>query len=361
MAEEGTRVANGQHIVPAGIAVETFADNFKEQLITRTPAEVSELLQSKDLMNEYEKMTNKAASGSGAIFSEVKLVQLVQEFQPKFEAKGVTVAVCLFNSDIGNYRWFWFEFVDHGLFPNGTYQPKYDVSGYQVVLDGKYVIPPKGVAVETLSDWSSSQLVNVCPPEVKTLLESKFLMDDYDRMVNKLKDTKTVRTFAEAWKTTEVAILLKEFQPIFESKGVEVVVCKKPWGDWDQVKWLEFIDMEAAPEQYFPKHNVDENYQSARKSKRGISVGSSFFGGKGVAAEALVTDGVIKFASECPHDVAILLEKKGISDAEYGLLDSAIAQSMSMRNFVDAWRLAEQSVIGESTFGIFDFGSHAGI
>mmetsp|Transcript_20738 Transcript_20738/g.50964 ORF Transcript_20738/g.50964 Transcript_20738/m.50964 type:complete len:639 (+) Transcript_20738:59-1975(+) len=347
MTEEGTRVANGQHIVPAGIAVEPFADNFKAKLTAKTPVEVSELLQSKDLMDEYEKMTTKATSGSNAIFSEIKLVKVIQEFQTKFEEKGVTVVVCMFTSNMGNYRWFWLEFVDHSLFPSGTYKPEYDISEYQVVLESNHVIPPKGVAIEQLSDWSSSQLVKECPPEVKTLLESKLLMGDYDRLVQTLKDTKTARTFTGTWKTTEVAKLLQEFQPIFESNGVEVVVCKKPLDElgWEFVKWLEFIDIEAAPEQYFPKHNVDEDHQSERMSKRGISVGSSFFGGKDVAAEALVTDGVIKVAPDCPDDVAILLEEKGISDADYDLLDSAISQCKSMRNFVDAWRLAEQSII----------------
>lgn len=351
--EQGTRVANGQHIVPYGIAVEPFADNFKAKIIKTTPVAVSELLQSKDLMAQYTKMVKKVSAGEGKIFSEVKLIQAVQQSQADFQEKGVTVAVCLLNSNMGNYRWFWLEFIDHGLFPSGTYKPKYDISDYQIVLDGAYTIPPQGVAVEKLSDWSSSELVRECPPDVKTLLESKLLTSDYDRLVKTLKTSKKTRSMTDAWKTTEVAKALLEYQRIFEARGVELAVCKKSIsGSWELVKWLEFIDIELAPQHYYPKYNVDENYQSKRMSQRNISVGSSFFGGEDVVVEELVTDGVIKVAADCPPEVAMLLEEKGISDADYDKLDSAISQCKSMRNFVEVWRLTEQKVIGKLQCGI---------
>ncbi|CAJ1932687.1 unnamed protein product [Cylindrotheca closterium] len=343
MTDEGTRVANGQHTVPAGIAVETFADNFKGKLAKITPAAVSELLHSKDAMGAYRTLIGKAALETTDTFSVPNLVDIVKECQPKFQEKGVTVALCLLESDIGNFRWFWFEFIDHALFPSGTYNPEYDISNYQVVLDGVHGIPP-GVAVEKLSDWSSSHLVKNCPLEVQAILESKLLTSEYDRMVKTLKESIKTRTSIGSWRTTVIAEILKEFQPVFESRGVEVVVCKAVQG-WDEYKWLEFIDIEVAPQHYFPKYAVDKNYQSERLSKRNISMGSSFFGGEDVATEALVTDGVIKVASDCPDDVAVLLEEKGISDTEYDLLDSAISHSKSMRNFVEVWRLVEQKVV----------------
>lgn len=346
--QQGTHVANGQHIVPPGIAVESFSDNFQEKLLKMTPVAVSELLQSKDLLETYQIMTKKAASGQSQIFSETKLIQVVQEFQPKFAEKGVTLAVCLFASDVGDYRWFWLEFIDQSLFPPSTYKPKYDISDYKVILNGAHAIPPKGVAMEQLSDWSASKLTKECPSDVKELLASKMLIGEYDRMVQTLVESKQTRTSLATWKTREVAKVLHDFQPTFESKGIELVVCKKALSDgWDVVKWIEFIDIELTPEQYYPKYNVDEEYQSERLSqRRTTSLGSSFFGGTEIVREELVTEGIIKVAEDCPADVAMLLEQKEVSDAEYSMLDSAISQCKSMRNFVEVWRLTQQKIIG---------------
>ncbi|KAL3932525.1 MAG: hypothetical protein SGBAC_010811 [Bacillariaceae sp.] len=345
--QEGTRVANGQHIVPPGIAVEPFSDNFKEKLAKTTPVAVSELLQSKDLIGTYQKLASKAARGQNQHFSEVQLIQLVQNHQPKFEEKGVTVAICLFTSDMGDYRWFWLEFIDHTLFPSGSYKPKYEISNYRVVLDGAHAIPPQGVAVEHLSDWSTSKLTKECPQDVQELLTSKMLTAEYDRLVETLGGSKQTKTsFSNSWKTREVAKILHEFQPKFESKGIELVVCKKPLSvGWEDVKWLEFIDIELAPEHYFPKYSVDQEYQSERMQQRNTSVGSQFFGGMEAVREALVTEGIIEVGSECPEAVAALLDQKGISETEYGLLDEAISQSKSMRNFLDLWRLTVQQIV----------------
>lgn len=333
----GTKVANGQHVVPEGIAVEEFTDGDSKTLVQICPEAVRELLSNHGLMPLYDKLIKKASTCSQEmhgkkIWSISKLVLVLQDFQDSFQQKEVRTELCKYTTPCGTYRWLWWEFIDNSRTPS-SYLPNYCVSNYIPVLDGVAIIPPKGVAVIPLSGWKNT--LKVCPPEVEIIIEPKGLITAYDKLAVDLNVTykKKTKDFMAEWKLAGVNEVLQEYHwDTFAAKNVDVVVCSRK-----SLKWLEFIDEDSNPD-YVPEMAISDHRRESVSRRHSVE------NLRRMAVEDLVVDGVVKLGSECPALVQELLEKKGLMDV-YPQLDECVDKAKGMRNFVDIWRLTAAEVV----------------
>lgn len=362
-------------MVPRGVMVERFLDGGHKDLKKTCPPPVEKLLDSKSLRKTYDKLIDKFINKGrrNDMWLEPQLVKILQEFQDgaaAFREKGVKVNLCIYNycgsnsslpyssmnssnnKSITNvkkekFRWLWLEFVDttSGLVPS-SYSSPYDVTGYHVVLDGLYMVPPSGVVVEQLKDASARTLVRTCPPEVHQFMEQRGLTTVYQQLTETLLETAKTRNWVDSWRTSQVLTVVETFQEEFRVKGVEVVVCKYEKAEWEFCKWLEFIDRnEVTDETYWPAHNVDEETLDRQFSMGNFSSFSRRDEHKdAVVVEPLVIHGQPNLLGECPPEVEALLVRKDLLQ-EYAKLDLAISASKEMRNFLDIWRMTTAGII----------------
>lgn len=121
---------------PNGVAVEELkAWNGRKLLRDKMPIYVEKLITQHDLMVEYEMLVETCiAHGVGAntkMWNIDKLKEIIQEYKPKFEAKGVSIYIShkqeyVSHGQYGGHNEFfrWIEFVDRELQPN--YEPQRD-------------------------------------------------------------------------------------------------------------------------------------------------------------------------------------------------------------------------------------------
>ncbi|CAB9520957.1 expressed unknown protein [Seminavis robusta] len=340
---DGTRVANGQHVVPPGISVLEFFDNGATELAMLGSGQARNFLTEKDALavfrNFVAALTKKARSSGQRgkkLWVPNKMVAVVLEFRPQFEAKKVDLDLCIFTSECGQYHWFWFEFLDSNSAVTKEYKSPYCVNNFKLVLKGATMIPPEGVAVAELTGFDGLRGTIPADEDLTALLEPKGLMKCYNDLVQDLLVTSKSKTltFLEEWKTSGVDQVIQEngHAEIFGSRNMELVVCMAA------KKWICFIDTTVAPDFVPPEAVSDARRESVAKSTIAAAEAA------GIAVEDLVVDGVIQLESTCPEEVASLLEKKDLMDV-YPQLDLAISEAQSIRNFVDVWRLAAAGVV----------------
>lgn len=119
---------------PLGVYVEQLKNwNGRQELKDKIPPELAEFLQEKNARDDYDAMVDAVcATGAGfwKNFEAKKVLPIVQEYRPKFEAKGIKVFLSVkqehhwngVNQSIVYFRWL--EFVDMAKQPN--YQPQRD-------------------------------------------------------------------------------------------------------------------------------------------------------------------------------------------------------------------------------------------
>lgn len=99
--------------MPLGIAVEEFTDGDGIQdLVQICPEAVRELLLKYELIPLYDKLMKKASKCNKEIHGRKvwlipKLVSVLQGFHDSFQEKGIRLALCIFATPCGTYRWLW--------------------------------------------------------------------------------------------------------------------------------------------------------------------------------------------------------------------------------------------------------------
>ena len=121
------------------------------------------------------------------------------------------------------------------------------------VAKGNHIVP-KGVAVEEL-DGGKRKLAHQCPPDLEDLLLRTQCMDVYDKLVKAVVEASSTRSVFGKWRDMEFVSIIDLFRSDFAAKGIKVVLCKRKSG-CGKFRWLEFIDIHQAPEDYVPQFDV---------------------------------------------------------------------------------------------------------
>lgn len=120
------------------------------------------------------------------------------------------------------------------------------------VAQGHHSVP-NGVAVEEL-DGGKKKLSQKCPPELESLLERNGARPIYDRLVEAIVKEGSTRNVFGMWRDKEFDGILDLFREELADKSVKVALCKRKSGS-GTFRWLEFIDMQQAPD-YVPQFDV---------------------------------------------------------------------------------------------------------
>ena len=153
-------------------------------------------------------------------------------------------------------------------------------------------------------------------------MEKKGLLDEYEKFVQTISDTKTTRGLITGkWKDAQFEAVLDQFRDDFAEKGVKICFCKTTVaGDAGSYRWLEFVDVEALEEPYVSQFNVS-NYsgQVIKTAYRHIQFPN------GVAAEGLAQfGGRKKLKDKIPIEVGNLLKKKDLMSEYEKLVDALV-------------------------------------
>ena len=70
----------------------------------------------------------------------------------------------------------------------------------------------------------------------------------YDNFIDAIVGSKKTRNWADSWSTKEISAILEEFAPQFLSRSVRVALCKIKPDKGKSVRWLEFVDLQEAPD-----------------------------------------------------------------------------------------------------------------
>ncbi|KAL7534444.1 hypothetical protein ACHAWF_004834 [Thalassiosira exigua] len=268
---EGTEVAKGKHVVPPGVAVEPLKnyDGHKD-LVQKCPASVKALLEERDLLDVYDKFVTSVAETKATRqfmgkWRDARFVSVLDLFRDDFAEKGVKVAFCRRKSADGTFRWL--EFIDMEKVGD-SYVPQYDVANLsgQVIKTYYHKLEfPNGVAVEELKSWGGrKKLKEKIPIYVETMLKEHDLMEEYKDMVDRVV-AEGVGNKIKSWNIEKLKVLMDEYKPIFEAKGLDIYVChKQEWvtytgkdGHMEHYRWIEFVDREKQPT-YHPQRDANE-------------------------------------------------------------------------------------------------------
>lgn len=127
--EGSTEVANGNHVVPKGVAVEEL-DGGKKKLAKECPTDLRLLLESRGgMMETYNKLVQAVVdeSKTRSVFGSWKdkeFESIVDLFREDFAEGQIKVALCKRKSGSGTFRWL--EFIDVTVADG--YVPQYDVA-----------------------------------------------------------------------------------------------------------------------------------------------------------------------------------------------------------------------------------------
>lgn len=117
------------------------------------------------------------------------------------------------------------------------------------ILDGKHTVP-KGVALEVL-DGGAKKLSEQCPAEVQDILVHRDAVSLYKQLVGMIVESGKTRGAFGQWKEKEFENILQQFKESFGEKGIKVALCKRKSAN-GTYRWLEFVDLEVAPD-YVPQ------------------------------------------------------------------------------------------------------------
>ena len=265
--EVSTEVANGKHVVPKGVGVEEL-DGGKKKLAEECPADLRLLLESKGMMETYNKLVqavvDESKTRSFGSWKDKEFESIVDFFREDFAEGDIKVALCKRKSGSGTYRWL--EFIDVTVAEG--YVPQYDVanfSGQVIKTVYKKIEFPNGVAVKELKQWGKARqkLREKTPVYVEKLLEPKGLMEEYKIMVEHCADA-GVGQRLKMWNIEKLKNIIEFHRPNFEAKGVSLFISHKQEyvlhgldaGDHEYFRWIEFVDREQQPN-YYPQRDAD--------------------------------------------------------------------------------------------------------
>lgn len=271
LLEEGNEVAGGRHVVPNGVAVEELKNyGGAKKLKNECPEDVAKLLLEKDAGDIYDRFVTAVAETRGVRgalggWKDAQFVSVLDIFADEFAEKGIKVALCKRKSGKGTYRWL--EYID--VEKVGKYVPQYDVanmSGQVIKTCYTKLKFPNGVAVEELKKWNGrKKLKESIPIYVETMMNKKDLMSEYNQLVEHCIEA-GVGNNSKNWKSGKLYDIMMEYKPIFESKGVDIFVCRKDeyishgqyGGHMEYFHWIEFVDREEQPN-YYPQRAAEVN------------------------------------------------------------------------------------------------------
>eukprot|EP00797_Seminavis_robusta_P031906 Sro6_g005320.2 (871) ;mRNA; r:153909-156521 len=113
--------------------------------------------------------------------------------------------------------------------------------------------PPVGVHVEELGQFGDpkARLKDDCPLALDVMLDQKGALDVYDEFIQAVVSECYIR-WLMLFDPQKIVALLRErgFAERFAAQGVKVCVCAQrlPQKDNFEYDWLEFVDLEAAPD-----------------------------------------------------------------------------------------------------------------
>ncbi|ACI65439.1 predicted protein [Phaeodactylum tricornutum CCAP 1055/1] len=267
MYVEGTVVADGNHAVPKGVAVEEL-NSGKKGLQEKCPPDLKELLEKKGLIAVYDDLVKSVvdASRTRNVFGrwrDQEFVSIIDQFRDLFASKGVKVALCKRESGSGVRRWL--EFIDVDI--AGMYVPQYDVANLsgQVIKTMYATLKfPNGVGVEELRQMGGrKRLKEKIPVQVEEIIARKGLMDAYDALILAIVNEGAGK-HTKMWNIEKLKEIVHSHQPNFAVKGVEVFVSHKQeyvshgqyGGHHEYFRWVEFVDRELQPN-YHPQRDAD--------------------------------------------------------------------------------------------------------
>lgn len=137
------------------------------------------------------------------------------------------VALCKRRSAKGTFRWL--EFIDVQALAE-PYVPQYDVAN----LSGQIIKTvftklefPNGVAVEELKQWGGrKKLKEKIPIHLEEMLKRHDLLDEYNQLIDHVIES-GVGANSKMWNIEKLTLLLDEYKPMFQSKGIDIYVCHK--------------------------------------------------------------------------------------------------------------------------------------
>jgi hypothetical protein len=271
-AEEGTVVADGNHVVPKGVAVEEL-DGGKQKLVDECPPLLKELLEGKNLFDVYDRFVKAVdeeshTRGFFGRWQDQEIVGIIDLFRDDFAEQGVKVALCKRRSGGGTFRWL--EFIDTDV--ADTYVPQFDVanrSGQVIKTVFTKLSFPNGVAVEEFKQWGKkrARLSEQIPIYVEKMMEKKGLMVEYQALVDDCAEA-GVGANTKMWNIEKLKAIADAHKPKFAAKGVDVFISHKQeyvshgrhGGHTEFYRWIEFVDREEQPN-YSPQRDADSKKQ----------------------------------------------------------------------------------------------------
>jgi hypothetical protein len=269
-AVDGSLVAKGKHVVPAGVAVEEL-DGSKKKLAEVCPPPLAQLLAEKNLRPVYDKMVQAIVEESRTrnvfgTWKDEEFVSIVELFRDEFAEQGVQVVLCKRKSGSGTYRWL--EFIDVEVAKD--YVPQYDVENHsgQVVKTIYTTLEfPYGVAVEQLKRGCAGRekLKAKVPIYVEKMLTEKKLMSEYNALIDACVK-EGIGSRLKCWNTGKLKAIVDRYGPAFLQNGVGLFLSLKSeyishgqyGGHYEYFRWLEFVDRDLQPN-YHPQRDVTTN------------------------------------------------------------------------------------------------------
>lgn len=208
----------------------------------------------------------------------------IEDLRNTFLAKGVKMLLC---ESIGKFgKTYWLEYIDTEASYN--YKTPYDITfsgdyNEQGQADGEstdavkgWLKVPEGVYVEGLN--GVKKLSDECPAKVRDFLTRKGLSATYDEFIETIVKSKQTRNWASSWRSDEILKIMKEFQELFLSKGVKLVLCKIIPDGGVSYRWFELIDLSVV-EGYVSQYDYDnvgpaelETQTTTLKFPKGVAV-----------------------------------------------------------------------------------------
>ncbi|CAB9502593.1 expressed unknown protein [Seminavis robusta] len=273
ISEGATVVAKGNHVVPAGVAVEELKNyGGQKDLKNLCPDSVRDWLTRKELWHVYDKfvdsvVADRSTRGPLGKWKDAQFISVLDQFRDDFAEQGVKVALCKRRSGSGTFRWL--EFIDRTV--AGDYVPQFDVAN----LSGQVINTcytklefPNGVAVEELKQWRGRErLKEKIPIQVEKMLQEHNLMEEYHQMVNHCIEAGCGAKF-KMWNIDKLKEIMLIYQPMFAEKGVDVFVSHKQeyvshgqyGGHNEYFRWIEFVDRKKQPN-YHPQRDAESKKQ----------------------------------------------------------------------------------------------------
>ena len=321
------------------------SENVDEYPYPPPPEAVSQLLAEKGLTPSDHARLRQAMDEAKSIrnFCDIWRMKaqgvipfpVLQDFQTKFQTKGIQVLLCQNNGVKG--KTVWLEYVDTKVTPD--YTSVYDITNHglgamtlsgseqqvpcKTVAGGRHSVP-RPVAVLEITG-KSTKLKDPAPPQVQQLMERNNLWPMYQDFVQALIQAAGATTTWDKCKSHTILSVLAQFQgDFFQAKGVTVALCKLRPDSGNTFRWMEFVDATARSQcpfgKYVPQYDMANVGQELETAEATLQFP------KGVAVEALMDD--MELVLKTPPEVNDMMVRKGCMDLYHALEDCLVSSGM---------------------------------